>query len=161
MMSETHAKFLRHAIDLAQQARKRGNHPFGAIIVLPDGAVIAAENTVVTGADCTCHAEVNAIRSGLRGRANLDHGTMYASTEPCAMCAGAIDWAGLSRIVFACSAVKLGEFTGGSLLVPCRDVLAKGRRSIEVIGPALEDVAAKVHEGFWSRPSVHGSPLPC
>jgi tRNA(Arg) A34 adenosine deaminase TadA len=81
------------AIGLAQRARDNGNHPFGALLVDADGNVaVESENTVVTGRDCTGHAETNVMREASH---RLDPGflqgcTLYTSTEPCAMCAGAI-----------------------------------------------------------------------
>jgi len=56
-------RYLLRAIDLAARARSKGNEPFGALIVDPDGNVLVeAENTVVTARDCTAHAETNAVR---------------------------------------------------------------------------------------------------
>ncbi len=62
-------QYLLAAIELAWQARKHGNHPFGALLVDADGKIVAeAENTVVTGRDCTGHAETNLIAHGNRAR---------------------------------------------------------------------------------------------
>lgn len=140
-----------------RRARDRGNHPFGALLADPDGRVqFEAENTVVTDADCTGHAEINLIR---RACPNLDRDTLaavtlYSSTEPCAMCAGAIYWAGVSRVVFGLREGELQAMTGDdtknpTLALPCREVFARGQRPIEVIGPLLEDEARTVHQGFW------------
>ncbi len=74
------------------------------------------------------------------------------------MCAGAIYWSNIRRVIFGLSESRLAELTGDdpenpTLDLPCRDVFARGSRSIEVIGPALEDEAERVHYGFW-RPST-------
>ncbi|MDX9865746.1 MAG: deaminase, partial [Anaerolineaceae bacterium] len=97
------------------------------------------------------HAELNLVRRAIRelGEAVVKECTLYTSTEPCAMCSGAIYWAGVPKVVFACSAKRLGEIAGESLLFPCREVFARGVRSVEVNGPILEDAAAEVHAGFW------------
>lgn len=148
---------LRAAIDLARRARQRGNHPFGALLAGADGSVAAeAENTVVSEHDVTGHAETNLVRMASRGfdRAYLRSCTMYASTEPCAMCSGAIYWSGIGRVVYGLSETGLLELTGGhaenpTLDLPCRDVFARGQVPVTVVGPALEDEARTVHEGFW------------
>src|ERR1700741_3557189 len=80
--------------------------------------------------------------------------TMYSSAEPCAMCAGAIYWAGIGRLVYGLSERRLKTITGDhaenpTLDLPCRVVFASGQRAVEVIGPLLEDEAAAVHEGAW------------
>jgi tRNA(Arg) A34 adenosine deaminase TadA len=85
--------FLRRAIAVAARARANGNHPFGALLVGPDGAVLLeAENTVVTEHDATGHAERNLMSLASRRfpRELLAKCTMYTSTEPCAMCAGSV-----------------------------------------------------------------------
>ncbi len=66
-MNTTDLQHLRTAIDVAQRARDHGNHPFGAILVDENNQVLLqAENTVVTGRDCTGHAETNLMRLGTR-----------------------------------------------------------------------------------------------
>ncbi len=149
---------LRRAIALARQARDHGNHPFGALLADEAGRVrLEAENTVVTEADCTGHAELNLVRQAcLTGDGtDLSAATLYTSTEPCPMCAGAIYWAGISRVVFGLREAELSALTGAdpknpTMALPCRDVFARGQRSIEVIGPILEDEARAVHDGFWN-----------
>jgi tRNA(Arg) A34 adenosine deaminase TadA len=81
---------------------------------------------------------------------------LVSSAEPCAMCAGAAYWAGLSRVVYGLSEKRLRTMTGDhpenpTLDLPCRDVFARGLRRVAVLGPLLEDEAAAVHAGFWSR----------
>jgi len=149
-------RHLRRALELAALSRERGNHPFGSLLVDPHGAVtVEAENTVVTESDWTGHAELNAVRSagaafGLRGLAGY---TLYASTEPCAMCATAAYWAGVDRIVYALGAERFRERArigdAGTLALSCREVAARGGRSVVVSGPHLEDEAWAVHRGFW------------
>jgi tRNA(Arg) A34 adenosine deaminase TadA len=150
-------ELLRRAFRLADLARERGNHPFGALLADADASVlIEAENTVVSDADCTGHAETNLVRQACRTltHAVLATATVYTSTEPCAMCAGAMYWAGISRVVFGLRESELRALTGAdprnsTLALGCREVFARGQRPIEVIGPVLEDEARAVHEGFW------------
>ena len=155
-MDENDLKFIRAAIDVARKARARGNHPFGAILVDEQGHIlIEAENTVVTDKDCTGHAETNLMRQASKtyDRGFLARCTLYASTEPCPMCAGAIFWGNIRRIVYGLSQEGLYAMTGGGdedvLNVPCRELLGKGKKPVEVIGPVLEEEARSVHEGFW------------
>ncbi len=152
------ARHLSRAIELARQARAGGNHPFGALLVdARDDVVLEAENTVTTENDCTNHAELNLVRAaGHRlDPTSLDGCTLYTSTEPCAMCAGAIYWSGIGRVVFALSTEALaaivdGEDGGSMLAVSCRDVLDRGGRRVDVSGPHFEAEGRAVHEGFWS-----------
>jgi tRNA(Arg) A34 adenosine deaminase TadA len=70
------------------------------------------------------------------------------------MCAGAIYWVGIGRVVYALPEQALLELTGSSpenptLDLPCREVFARGQRTVVVAGPAIEDEARAVHEGFW------------
>ena len=159
IVNNTDLGHLRTSIDVAQTAREHGNHPFGAILVDEDNQVLLrAENTVVTNSDCTGHAETNLMRlaSGHFSPEKLSTCTLYTSTEPCAMCAGAIHWGNVRRVVFALSEVDLYELVGPSpdhLMLPCREVFAKTQRHVEVVGPASElyAEARAVHEGFWSK----------
>ena len=159
LLNTSDVQHLKTAIEIAQKAREHGNHPFGAILVDENNQVLLqAENTVVTESDCTGHAETNLMRLASQHLSpeKLSTCTLYTSTEPCAMCAGAIHWGNVGRVVFALSAVELYEMVGPSpehLLLPCREVFARSQRPVEVAGPALElDVEARaVHEGFWSK----------
>lgn len=146
-----HQRYIRQAIDLAQSAREKGNHPFGALLVVDGQMVQTAENTVAVDGDVTGHAELNLIRKATRrlGAEVVARATLYTSTEPCAMCAGAVHWAGIRRVVYGCPAERVAEIAGESFVIPCRHVFAFAREGIEVIGPVLEAEATAVHQGFW------------
>lgn len=148
---------LRQAIALAARARQDGNHPFGSIVVAPDGRVIEGLNTVVTESDPTGHAETNVVRlaAGILSPGELRASTLYTSTEPCAMCAGAIYWAGIARVVYALGEDALRAMVPAqdgepTMDLPCREVFARGGRTVDVAGPALVEEAAAVHDGFWA-----------
>jgi|SRR5271157_1485267 len=149
--------YLRKAIAVAAKAREHGNHPFGAVLVDAGGQqLLEAENTVNTDHDITGHAETNLIRkaSAAFSAEVLTGCTLYTSTEPCAMCAGAIFWSGVGRVVYALSERGLFELAKpqsgrGLLNLPCREVFARGGQAIEVQGPLLEEEARQVHIGFW------------
>lgn len=143
-------RHLRDALAHAHGARTEGNHPFGAVIVVDGAAIARARNSVVTGRDATAHAEMNALRVvATAPPEHLARATLYASTEPCVMCSGAIYWVGIGRVVYGCSAGALARLAGESLLVPCRTIFARGAREVAVIGPLLEDEATAAHRGFW------------
>lgn len=147
---------MRVAIDVARKARDRGNEPFGAVLVDEQGHILMeAENTVVTEKDCTGHAETNLMRQASREYDSdfLARCTLYTSTEPCPMCAGAIFWGHVKRVVYGLSQEGLHELVGLDaqevLYLPCREILERGQDPLEVMGPILEEEAREVHEGFW------------
>ena len=159
-MNQDHTTHLRTAIAVAQRARARGNHPFGAILVDENGnLLLEAENTVNTEHDCTGHAETNLVRLASRQyeRDMLERCTLYTSTEPCAMCSGAIHWSGIGRVVYALGEEGLYAMTRNgenpdneTMTLPCREVFARCVRPVEVVGPLIEDEARVVHAGFWT-----------
>ncbi|MFN8594515.1 MAG: nucleoside deaminase [Thermomicrobiales bacterium] len=140
---EQDERFLRRAIELAWQARARGNRPFGAVLVSGDGRVLGeGENTEQSDRDVTGHAETNLLRNVCRtlDAAALADATIYASGEPCPMCAGTIYWSGVRRVIFAASGDRIRELhlprsgDGPVLRLSChRDVLAAGSQPSEVI----------------------------
>ncbi len=143
-------RFVRQAVELARQARLAGNHPFGSLLVL-DGAVLTATNTVNTDRDPTAHAETNLIAAAIRRleRDQLGRATLYTSCEPCAMCAGKMYWAGIRSIVYALPSEELAALAGRDFLVPCRELFARAVDTVQVIGPLLVSEAREVHRGFW------------
>jgi tRNA(Arg) A34 adenosine deaminase TadA len=151
------AALLRVAFALSAQARAAGNQPYGALLAAADGRVLLeARNTQVCSRDCTAHAETNLVREvgGRYDRATLAAATVYASGEPCPMCAGALYWAGIGRVVYGLSIesmTALGGAQADELALHCRDVLRSGTRATEVIGPALQDEARRV---FASTPGA-------
>ena len=100
-----HADFLRYAIDLARQNVSDGGGPFGAIIVKDRRIIASSGNRVTPNLDPTAHAEVMAIRAACQalGDFQLTDCTLYTSCEPCPMCLGAVYWARLKEVYFACN----------------------------------------------------------
>lgn len=152
-----HEDYMRRAFAVALQARAQGQHPFGAILVGPDGAVLMEQgNGFMPDHDMTGHAErVLMTRASIAYDSPFLAGcTMYTSAEPCAMCAGAAYWAGVGRVVYGCSERDLKALTGNhpenpTLDLPCETVFAAGQRKVEVIGPVLRAEALALHEGMW------------
>ena len=117
------------------------------------------ENIEITTKKCTGHAETTLAEraSVLYPKSFLWNCTLYTSAEPCAMCAGAIYWANIGRVVYAMTEKRLLELTGSNEQNPtfsldCRTVFSHGQKDIKVIGPfpALEEEAAAVHQGYWT-----------
>ncbi len=105
--------FMRLAISEAQAAYEEGEIPVGAVIVANGRVIARAHNQTETLHDVTAHAEMLAITSGasMLGGKYLNGCTLYVTVEPCVMCAGALGWAQLSRIVFGAPDEKRGYST--------------------------------------------------
>jgi tRNA(Arg) A34 adenosine deaminase TadA len=155
--TERDAHFLRRSFDVARRAMAHGNHPFGALLVDLNGNVLVeAENGYMPARDGTAHAErLLATMACTTIPADiLRNATLYSSAEPCAMCAGAIYWAGIGRVVYGQTEKALKAQTGAheenpTLDLPCAVVFAAGQRPTEVVGPLLEDEAAHLQADFW------------
>ncbi len=156
--TDADARNLRAAFEVAVRARAEGNLPFGCVLVDDSGNVVIEQGNLglVPVRDATAHAE--AVAAGRAARryepSELAHFTLYANAEPCAMCAGAIYWAGIGRLVFGLTEKDLKRLTGNhpdnpTMDLACREVLARGQRMVEVVGPELVDEALRVFDGFW------------
>lgn len=150
-----HAEHLTRAVELAALAREHGNDPFGALLVTAQ-RIVEAENTVVTGSDPTGHAETNLVRlaAAQLSAEQLADATLYTSTEPCAMCCGAIFWGGIPRVVYALAEAELNAMLPTSSIglvldLPSREIFVRGGRPTEVIGPIQTPGAREVHAGYW------------
>ena len=156
--AERDEHFLRLSFEVAKRARGHGNHPFGAVLVDRNGNVmLESENAYMPTGDGTAHAErLLATDSCLMLAPDVRmHATLYSSAEPCAMCAGAIYWAGIGRVVYGLSEARLRAVTGNhpenpTLDLPCRKVFESGQRATEVVGPLLEYEAEVLHQGAWN-----------
>jgi tRNA(Arg) A34 adenosine deaminase TadA len=140
-MTPDDEQFLRTAVALAVKARSTGDAPFGSLLVGPNGDVLAEEhNTVLSDADITAHPELKLARWAAR---ELDPGTaaattMYTSCQPCGMCTGAIERAGLGRVVFALSNQQLADLKPGGGFPP-----------VTQEGPVLYDEARAAVDGYY------------
>lgn len=155
--SDKHFTELRYSFKIAEHAKLQGIHPFSAVLVSPEGEIIMEEiNGYLPEFDMTGHAErLIMTRASKAYRPNyLNQCTLYVSAEPCAMCSGAIYWAGVGTVVYGLSEAKLKKLTGNhpenpTLNLPCRSVFQAGQRETIVIGPLLEEEAQAIHEGVW------------
>jgi tRNA(Arg) A34 adenosine deaminase TadA len=152
---EQTTRHLRRANDVAKRAMANGHHPFGAVLVAPDGDTVLAEQCNV---DTVNHAEsVLARTAALNYSAEyLWQCTLVTTFEPCAMCAATAYWANIGRVVYGASEEDLLAQTGNhaenpTLKLPCRQVFASGQKAIQVIGPVPELQAELLapHARFW------------
>jgi tRNA(Arg) A34 adenosine deaminase TadA len=159
-MTDADLRYLRYAIMVANRAREHGSPPFGAVLVSDRGRILLeGENTQGGTSDCTCHAETNLLREATRrfSRAFLKHSALYTSAEPCPMCAGAIFWSGIGRVVFGLSSEHVYALTQNNaehLFEHCAEVLARGTHRVEVLGPLIEEEAQQVFAQQHGAPSV-------
>ncbi|MGW6032985.1 nucleoside deaminase [Gordonia terrae] len=147
-ISDRDRELVRRSIELAGTAGGRGNRPFGSVIVVDDVTVAEGYNEVGSTGDVSAHAELVALRRAVAdGHADrLAGATVYASGEPCPMCAAACVWAGVGRIVFAASTAAFTAIIpdGPHFRLSCAEVIAAGDAGIVVDGPLLEEEALDV-----------------
>ena len=158
---KTAIDYLLRANEVAKAAMQAGNNPFGALLADKEGTILLEQpNVEITEKKCTGHAETQAAEraSQLYSREFLKDCTLYTTAEPCAMCAGAIYWAGIGRVVYGMTEKELLAQTGAdpqnpTFDLPCREVFARGQKAIEVVGPfpELVEEIAEVHKGYWNN----------
>lgn len=146
--------------------------PFGAVLADGSGKILLeARNGSVASAkrggkgDVTRHAEMELVRK----MATIEvpepqECTLYSSTEPCVMCAGAIYWSGVNRVVYAVSSGEMEQQVSGpgGFDIPIEKLYSMGRsgmRKIEIVGPLFADEAIRVHRssGVWCNPCTNGA----
>ena len=135
---EKDEKYMKLALDEARRAYSEGEIPIGAVIVCQDRVVARAHNLTETLCDVTAHAEMQAITAAANtlGGKYLTDCTLYVTVEPCPMCAGALGWAQVSRVVYGCGDEKRGyrlyaprvlhpktETTSGVMEEECRQLM--------------------------------------
>ncbi|SER72332.1 nucleoside deaminase [Natrinema salaciae] len=148
----TDESYVRRAIELSESAVEHGNTPFGSLLVVDDEVIRTAENTTLTDDDIAAHPELELARwtASELEPAERESCTMYTSTEPCPMCASAIVYAGLGRVVYSVSVDSLASLRNdGVIEIPCEEVVDRAGGSTTVEGPVLEDEGLAVHEAYF------------
>ncbi|RYF01593.1 MAG: nucleoside deaminase [Comamonadaceae bacterium] len=149
-------RHLRRANAVAQRAMDMGRHPFGALLIAPDGETVLAEQGNI---DTVNHAESTLARTAAANYPGpyLAQCTLVTTFEPCAMCAGTIYWAGIGKVVYGAEETTLLQLTGDhpenpTLRLPCRGVFSRGQRQVSVAGPipAVATELIALHQGFWA-----------
>jgi tRNA(adenine34) deaminase len=131
-------QFMRKALMEAEAAFREGEIPIGAVVVCQDRIIARAHNLTETLNDVTAHAEMQAITAAANelGGKYLTGCTLYVTVEPCIMCAGALGWSQIPRVVYGCRDEKRGysdyapqamhpkcTVTGGILEEECRQLM--------------------------------------
>ncbi|BBZ17877.1 nucleoside deaminase [Mycolicibacterium gadium] len=156
-------KFLLHAVEVSKRSVREGNHPFGSVLVDSEGNVLLEQTNIeVTDSDCTGHAETTLMRQASKkyDKDFLATCTLYTTAEPCSMCAGAMYWANVRRLVYGITEKQLLAETGDdprnpTLSLDCRTVFGAGQKDIEVVGPVPEvaDAVLEPHKNYWNQQS--------
>ncbi|OHT09225.1 cytosine/adenosine deaminase [Tritrichomonas foetus] len=155
-------ELLYETVKIAKDAVKAGNHPFGALLADKDGNILMTQGNDSLGGSPCLHAEANLmIRAGKEYPPSfLETCTMYTNFEPCAMCAGAMYWTNVHRVVFGLTERQLLQMTGSheenpTLDLPAADVFERGQKDIVVVGPvddpALVEAIIEDHRNFWKK----------
>ena len=121
-------KYMRMALDEARKALAMQEVPIGAVVVAGDRIVGRGHNLVETLADSTAHAEMQALTAAMStlGGKYLTDCTIYVTVEPCAMCAGALAWSRVARVVYGAADPKRGYSTFSEMVLQPRTVLTAG-----------------------------------
>jgi tRNA(adenine34) deaminase len=129
--------FMRVALEVA----KKGDSPYGAVIVKDGEIVAAAHNTVKQDSDPSAHAEINVIRiltSKLKNP-SLEGYKIYTTGEPCPMCTSACIWSGISEIIYGASIQDLMDIKQSQIDISCEEVIAKSFRNIRITKGILKE----------------------
>ena len=143
-MEDQDIKYMKMALDEARAAASEGEIPVGAVVVCKGMVIARAHNLTETLIDVTAHAEMQAITaaSSYLGGKYLDECTLYVTLEPCTMCAGAIGWSQLKRLVYGASDDKRGyTIFAPKALHP----------KIEVSSGVLADECAQIVQEFFRK----------
>ncbi|WP_308985329.1 nucleoside deaminase [Thalassobacterium sedimentorum] len=160
-------ELMSYAYALAERAVEHGNHPFSALLVKDGEIIFEFENAVYTLQDVTQHAETGLISQATRqfDRATLAASTLYASTEPCIMCCGAIRWAGIRKVVYGTTSSKLTEVirqiypAAAKNPLPesplaIREIFQRTEPGVQVYGPLMEAEGIAIHAKYWGEDPV-------
>lgn len=133
--------FMKKALEEANAAFEKGEVPVGAVIVIKDRIIARAHNLTEQLNDVTAHAEMQAITSAANflGGKYLDNCTLYVTLEPCQMCAGALYWSQISKIVYAAKDPRRGYSAMGTKLHP----------KTKVSGGLLKEEASELLKRFF------------
>ena len=131
---------------LALEEAKKGDAPYGAVIVKDNQVVALAYNTVKRDSDPSAHAEINVIRNLTAQLQNpsLEGYTIYTTGEPCPMCTTACVWTGISEIVYGASIEDLVSVNQSQINISCEEIIAKSFRKIKVQRGVLRQECLKL-----------------
>lgn len=136
--------FMKQAYAEAEKAQLKGEIPVGAVVVCNQTVIARAHNLTETLNDVTAHAEMQAITmaANVLGGKYLTNCTLYVTLEPCSMCAGALGWSQISRIVYGASDEKKGYTTNTSGVLHPKTEITRG---------VLSDMCASIIKDFFKK----------
>lgn len=150
MISHSDLKHLQRCVELAEQALREGDEPFGSVLVGGDGRVLVEDHNRVSSGDRTRHPEFELARwaAGHLTPEERAAATVYTSGEHCPMCAAAHAWVGLGRIVYAASSEQLTAWLTelGAAPSPVRPLPIKTVAPGVVVEGPVADLAVRIHE---------------
>jgi len=141
-----HESHMQRAIDCAREARERGDEPYGSVLVKDDEVVMTAGNRINSDDDIRAHPELTLAERAAAERDDADELVLYTSTEPCPMCSGGIDIAGLRAVIYSVSVERAAEIYGTSPLLSSTAVFESGGGNVDVIPDVLQAEGVKLHE---------------
>lgn len=146
-------KFMKQALELAKDAAKKGNEPFGALLVKDNKVVLTGENQIHTESDPTYHAELGIIRDFCSSKkiSDLSEYTLYTSCEPCCMCAGAMVWSSLGRMVYSLGHDELAEIAGFNIMIGSEEIFEKSPNRPEVSKGVLKEDSVPVYVDYFQK----------
>ena len=154
MTREEMIAHLRAANEVARDAVVHSHHPFGAVLIGPNGRILMRQGNI----DTVRHAETELARRAAAAYPSefLWTCTLVSTGEPCAMCTGTLYWANIGRLVYGYEEAKLLALTGDhsenpTMSLAARTVLGSGQKKIKVHGPfpELEEELLAPHRDFW------------
>lgn len=139
----TDAYFMKKALQEAEMAFEKGEIPVGAVVVVEDRIIARSHNLTELLQDVTAHAEMQAITSAAHflGGKYLKNCSLYVTLEPCQMCAGALYWSQLSKVVYGASDEQRGFVKMGTQLHP----------KTQVISGVLAEESAELMKRFFAQ----------
>ncbi|MBM7344480.1 nucleoside deaminase [Pantoea coffeiphila] len=155
MITPDDIQFLRLSNEVGRRAIALGRHPFGAVLVAPDGSTVLLTQCNI---DTVNHAESTLARIAASNypAEYLWRCTLYTAVEPCCMCAGTIYWANIGKVVYGMSEDKLLACTGGhqenpTMSIPASYIFRHGQKDIVLLGPVaeVEDETLSLQREFW------------
>lgn len=148
--SDSDRQYMQKALTLAKRAGKLGEVPVGALLVDETGRLMGSGyNRSIAASDPTAHAEMNAMRQAAAATGNyrLTGSTLYVTLEPCPMCAGALVWARIKRVVFGAYDPKAGALGSTMDLA----ALTSLNHHPEILGGLMADECAQLLKEFFAK----------
>jgi tRNA(Arg) A34 adenosine deaminase TadA len=149
-MSQENEKFMKIAIEQALKARENGNEPFGAVLVYNGEIVMKNENEIHSFFDPTSHAELGLLQKFCQKNkiSDLSDYVLYSSCEPCAMCAGAVVWTKLGKVVYSVSNDQLSQISGQTIDYSSENIYVTARQRPAVVKNILNSEGLRVFENY-------------